>query len=190
MKKLLLTGFVLAAMVSQAQSWVPQGTKFPANFGVDEIDIVDANTVWIFAYDGSGAGTYPKIVSRTTNGGTTWTASNITGPGSNALVSDLSAVDGNTAWVVTAPFAAGTNAKLVVDNTFASPYLQQPLQLGAYAVLHSTTKYIGGHSDVVGGLGARRLGPRACGRSCGAPAGVLPPTAPARWRSSRCPAGR
>ncbi|MBJ8343776.1 cystathionine gamma-synthase [Antrihabitans sp. YC2-6] len=45
--------------------------------------------------------------------------------------------------------AAG--AKLVVDNTFASPYLQQPLLLGADVVLHSTTKYIGGHSDVVGG---------------------------------------
>ncbi|KAA0023899.1 cystathionine gamma-synthase [Antrihabitans cavernicola] len=43
------------------------------------------------------------------------------------------------------------NAKLVVDNTFASPYLQQPLPLGADVVLHSTTKYIGGHSDVVGG---------------------------------------
>jgi cystathionine gamma-synthase len=42
-------------------------------------------------------------------------------------------------------------ARLVVDNTFASPYLQQPLGLGADVVLHSTTKYIGGHSDVVGG---------------------------------------
>jgi cystathionine gamma-synthase len=42
-------------------------------------------------------------------------------------------------------------AMLVVDNTFASPYLQQPLALGADAVVHSTTKYIGGHSDVVGG---------------------------------------
>jgi cystathionine gamma-synthase len=42
-------------------------------------------------------------------------------------------------------------ALLVVDNTFASPYLQQPLSLGADLVLHSTTKYIGGHSDVVGG---------------------------------------
>lgn len=43
-------------------------------------------------------------------------------------------------------------AKLVVDNTFASPYLQQPLALGADLVTHSTTKYIGGHSDVVGGF--------------------------------------
>jgi cystathionine gamma-synthase len=42
-------------------------------------------------------------------------------------------------------------AQLVVDNTFASPYLQQPLALGADVVVHSTTKYMGGHSDVVGG---------------------------------------
>jgi len=43
------------------------------------------------------------------------------------------------------------DALLVVDNTFATPYLQQPLALGADVVVHSTTKYIGGHSDVIGG---------------------------------------
>ena len=43
-------------------------------------------------------------------------------------------------------------ATLVVDNTFASPYLQQPLSLGADAVVHSTTKYLAGHSDTVGGF--------------------------------------
>src|SRR6478735_9885293 len=43
-------------------------------------------------------------------------------------------------------------ALCVVDNTFATPYLQQPLALGADIVVHSTTKYIGGHSDVVGGF--------------------------------------
>lgn len=48
--------------------------------------------------------------------------------------------------------AKGADARLVVDNTFASPYLQQPLTLGADVVLHSSTKYLGGHSDVVGGL--------------------------------------
>ncbi len=42
-------------------------------------------------------------------------------------------------------------AKLVVDNTFATPYLQTPLSLGADVVVHSTTKYLGGHSDVIGG---------------------------------------
>jgi cystathionine gamma-synthase len=50
-----------------------------------------------------------------------------------------------------ADVAKGAGALLVVDNTFASPYLQQPLALGADVVLHSTTKYLGGHSDVVGG---------------------------------------
>ncbi|MFD6215744.1 cystathionine gamma-synthase [Nocardia salmonicida] len=50
-----------------------------------------------------------------------------------------------------ADIAHEADAKLVVDNTFATPYLQQPLLLGADVVLHSTTKYIGGHSDVIGG---------------------------------------
>jgi cystathionine beta-lyase/cystathionine gamma-synthase len=49
-----------------------------------------------------------------------------------------------------ATHAAG--AILVVDNTFATPYLQRPLELGADVVVHSTTKYLGGHSDVIGGF--------------------------------------
>ncbi|MGM0739401.1 MAG: trans-sulfuration enzyme family protein, partial [Bacteroidota bacterium] len=50
-----------------------------------------------------------------------------------------------------AEIAAGHNAFTIVDNTFASPALQQPLSLGADAVVHSTTKYLGGHSDLIGG---------------------------------------
>jgi cystathionine gamma-synthase len=50
-----------------------------------------------------------------------------------------------------AALAHDYGALLVVDNTFASPYLQQPLNLGADIIIHSTTKYIGGHSDVIGG---------------------------------------
>src|SRR6202022_2397493 len=50
-----------------------------------------------------------------------------------------------------AELGAEHSVKVLVDNTFASPALQQPLTLGADIVLHSTTKYIGGHSDVVGG---------------------------------------
>ncbi|HEV3173132.1 MAG TPA: cystathionine gamma-synthase [Actinocrinis sp.] len=57
-------------------------------------------------------------------------------------VSDIAALAG---------IAREAGALLVVDNTFATPYLQQPLTLGADVVVHSTTKYIGGHSDVVGG---------------------------------------
>ncbi|MBV8387591.1 MAG: cystathionine gamma-synthase [Acidimicrobiia bacterium] len=51
-----------------------------------------------------------------------------------------------------ARLARERGARCVVDNTFATPYLQQPLALGADIVVHSTTKYLGGHSDVVGGF--------------------------------------
>lgn len=57
-------------------------------------------------------------------------------------VADISAI---------AEIAHALGALVIVDNTFASPYLQQPLDLGADVVMHSTTKYCGGHSDVVGG---------------------------------------
>jgi cystathionine beta-lyase/cystathionine gamma-synthase len=50
--------------------------------------------------------------------------------------------------------AHAVGAMVVVDNTFATPYLQRPLELGADIVIHSTTKYLGGHSDVVGGFAA------------------------------------
>jgi cystathionine beta-lyase/cystathionine gamma-synthase len=50
--------------------------------------------------------------------------------------------------------AHAVGALVVVDNTFATPYLQRPLELGADLVLHSTTKYLGGHSDVIGGFAA------------------------------------
>jgi cystathionine gamma-synthase len=53
-----------------------------------------------------------------------------------------------------AAFAHERGAIVVVDNTFATPYLQQPLALGADIVVHSSTKYLGGHSDVVGGVAA------------------------------------
>jgi len=50
--------------------------------------------------------------------------------------------------------AHAVGAIVVVDNTFATPYLQQPLELGADIVMHSTTKYLSGHSDVIGGFAA------------------------------------
>jgi cystathionine gamma-lyase len=58
-----------------------------------------------------------------------------------------------------AELAHRIGAVLAVDNTFASPYLQQPIRLGADLVVHSTTKYLGGHSDVIGGavIGRREL---------------------------------
>ena len=62
----------------------------------------------------------------------------------------LNVVDIRTA----AEAAHVVGALVVVDNTFATPYLQRPLELGADVVLHSTTKYLGGHSDVIGGFAA------------------------------------
>jgi cystathionine gamma-synthase len=52
--------------------------------------------------------------------------------------------------------AHSRGALVVVDNTFATPWIQQPLSLGADIVVHSTTKYLGGHSDVIGGFAATR----------------------------------
>ena len=59
-------------------------------------------------------------------------------------ITDIQAVTGLVKSHASHPF-------VVVDNTFATPYLQRPLELGADLVIHSTTKYLGGHSDVVGG---------------------------------------
>ncbi|GGE68972.1 cystathionine gamma-synthase [Nesterenkonia cremea] len=81
------------------------------------------------------------------------------------VAAELDASDATLLWVETpsnplmavtdiaalATIAHDNGALLVVDNTFATPYLQRPLELGADVVVHSTTKYIGGHSDVVGG---------------------------------------
>ena len=67
-------------------------------------------------------------------------------------------------------------ARVVVDNTFATPYLQRPLELGADVVVHSVTKYLGGHSDLIGGaiVTSDEELDRAARRSC-------------RTRSARCP---
>jgi cystathionine gamma-synthase len=108
-------------------------------------------------------GTFRLFAKVLTRWGLGWTAANMSDPAAvRAAV-----VPGKTKaiWVETpsnpllgvadiaalAGVAHETGALLVVDNTFATPYLQQPLALGADVVVHSTTKYMGGHSDVVGG---------------------------------------
>jgi cystathionine gamma-synthase len=113
--------------------------------------------------DDAYGGTFRLFARVTEQWGLTWTP---------ARISDVDAVraavrPGQTKviWVETptnpllgiadiaglASVAKDVGALLVVDNTFASPYLQQPIALGADVVVHSTTKYVGGHSDVVGG---------------------------------------
>ncbi|MBR7835858.1 cystathionine gamma-synthase, partial [Actinospica durhamensis] len=95
--------------------------------------------------------------------GVDWTAADLTSP--EAVREAVASRPTRVVWVETpsnpllgvcdiaalAEIAHSAGALLVVDNTFATPYLQQPLALGADVVVHSTTKYIGGHSDVVGG---------------------------------------
>jgi cystathionine gamma-synthase len=113
--------------------------------------------------DDAYGGTY-RLFARVLSGwGIDHTVVPVTDP---AAVRDaLSATNARVLWVETptnpllnvadiaelADAAHAAQALLVVDNTFASPYLQQPLAFGADFVVHSTTKYIGGHSDVVGG---------------------------------------
>jgi cystathionine gamma-synthase len=112
-------------------------------------------------------GTYRLVANVLQSMGVTWSAADLTEPGSlssafqdatrvvwiesptNPLLTcvDISAV---------AQVAHEHGATAVVDNTFATPYLQQPLALGADVVVHSSTKYLGGHSDVLGGAAATK----------------------------------
>jgi cystathionine gamma-synthase len=108
-------------------------------------------------------GTFRLITQVISRSGVKWSAADLTQP---ALLDETWNPATRVVWIETptnplltvfdiealAAVAHKHGAKLVVDNTFASPYLQQPLALGADLVIHSTTKYIGGHSDVVGGF--------------------------------------
>jgi cystathionine gamma-synthase len=108
-------------------------------------------------------GTYRLFAKVARRWGLDWTVANVSNV--DAVRKVVRAADTKMIWVETptnpllgiadiaamANLAHDSNALLVVDNTFASPYLQQPLAHGADVVVHSTTKYIGGHSDVVGG---------------------------------------
>src|SRR4051812_28502855 len=122
----------------------------------------------VIPHDGYG-GTYRLVARVLDRSGITFTPADLSEPG--ALDAALRA-ETKLVWVETptnpllsivdiaavAGRAHQVGARVVVDNTFASPYLQQPLLLGADAVVHSTTKYVGGHSDVVGGFVATNDG--------------------------------
>jgi cystathionine gamma-synthase len=113
--------------------------------------------------DDAYGGTYRLIDKVYAPAGYPWVARDLTDP--DALARDWPAGT-RLVWIETptnpalrvvdieavAEIAHGHGALVVVDNTFATPYLTQPLRLGADVVVHSSTKYLGGHSDVVGGL--------------------------------------
>ena len=108
-------------------------------------------------------GTFRLIARIYGERGITWSAVDLTDP---AALAGALRDETRQVWVETptnpmlavvdiaavAETARAAGALLIVDNTFATPYLQNPLALGAGAVVHSSTKYLGGHSDVVGGF--------------------------------------
>jgi len=112
--------------------------------------------------DDAYGGTFRFVARVLGEHGVAWTAADLTNPA--ALAAALRP-ETRVVWVETptnpllrvvdigavAAVAHTAGARLVVDNTFATPYLQRPLDHGADVVLHSSTKYLGGHSDVVGG---------------------------------------
>lgn len=113
--------------------------------------------------DDAYGGTYRLVSKVLAPTGVTWSAAALASP--EALLPALTDTT-KVVWVETptnpmlgivdiaaiAEVVHAHGAVLVVDNTFATPYLQRPLELGADVVVHSTTKYLGGHSDVVGGF--------------------------------------
>jgi cystathionine gamma-synthase len=113
--------------------------------------------------DDAYGGTFRLVAQVLAPTGVTWSTASFGDPG--ALVGGWNDAT-RVVWIETptnptlgivdiaavAAVAHERGATVVVDNTFATPYLQQPLALGADVVVHSTTKYLGGHSDVVGGF--------------------------------------
>jgi len=110
-------------------------------------------------------GTFRLVARVYSEAGVDWTAADLSDP---AALADVLRPETRVVWVETptnpalgvvdvaavAGVAHAGGARVVVDNTFATPYLQRPIDLGADVVVHSTTKYLGGHSDTVGGFAA------------------------------------
>lgn len=100
MKKLLLSLSLMTSLTSLQAQWTAQATGFQnPSRGLSEIRIVDANTVWAVAYDGADLNNNIQEFTRTTNGGASWTAGTINVGNTTLRISNISPVDGNTAWV-------------------------------------------------------------------------------------------
>jgi photosystem II stability/assembly factor-like uncharacterized protein len=101
MKKILLSiSFFSFTFLANAQSWVEQATGFDvASRGINEIQIVDANTVWALAYDGTDPTNNIQEFTRTTNGGSTWTAGIIDIGDPSLSLNNISPISSTTAWI-------------------------------------------------------------------------------------------
>ncbi len=116
MKKNLLILFLSISATFQAQ-WVSQATGFTTTSrGVSDINIVDANTVWALGYDGSGGGANVQEFTRTIDGGTTWTAGIINVGNLNLEITNISPVNGTTAWVGAVSPTAGMGGVWKTSN--------------------------------------------------------------------------
>ncbi len=101
------TGYINVGIAPYGE-WLVQNSGFAtAARGINYISIVDPNVVWATAYDGSAAGANVQQFTKTTNGGTTWTAGNINVGNSALGISMIHALDANTAWLAAYPTAAG-----------------------------------------------------------------------------------
>ena len=99
MKKLLLTFSLIALTSTINAQWTSQATGFTDAFrGLSDVRIVDANTVWALAYDGSGGGANVQEFTRTTNGGATWTPGLINFGDTTLEINNLSPVSADIAW--------------------------------------------------------------------------------------------
>lgn len=125
MKKILLSIVLLAGTSAFSQGWVEQNTGFfTASRGIGEIRIVDANTVWALAYDGSGAGENVQEFTKTTNGGASWTPGTIDVGDPNLNINNISPISADVAFVSTVDVNAGLGAIYqTVDggNTWFNP---------------------------------------------------------------------
>lgn len=98
-----IVAFAISISLNAQAVWTQQNTAFtnlPTAIGVDQVSVVDANTVWVRGFNGSGAGSVLKVFSRTNNGGTTWTAGNFTQLAANEMPYVLGAVNYTTAFAV------------------------------------------------------------------------------------------
>jgi hypothetical protein len=98
-----IVAFAISISLNAQAVWTQQNTAFtnlPTAIGVDQVSVVDANTVWVRGFNGSGAGSALKVFSRTNNGGTTWTAGNFTQLAANEMPYVLGAVNYTTAFAV------------------------------------------------------------------------------------------
>jgi cystathionine gamma-synthase len=116
----------------------------------------------VLPHDAYG-GTFRLVARVYAEAGVDWTATDLSDP---AALGDAIRPETRVVWIETptnpalgvvdidavARVAHAADTRVVVDNTFATPYLQTPIALGADVVVHSTTKYLGGHSDTVGGF--------------------------------------